>query len=303
MTKLEGKVAVITGGNSGIGLATARRFVSEGAYVYITGRRQRELDAAVRQIGKNVTAVQGDVSQLADLDRLYATVKQQHGRIDIVFANAGVGREFASLGEISEAHFDNTFNVNVKGLLFTVQKALPLLQDGGSIILNASIDSIKAVPAFSVYGATKAAIRSFARSWTLDLQARQIRVNAVSPGPTNTPLLNNLGQTEEQSKQIVRSLVTTVPLGRLGDPDEIAKAVVFLASDDKRGRASPKGMLVRRARGEKRRSKADGMRDADVSFFREKRASATCTFCLKPPQSKRARPRFHAGWFACGACA
>ena len=231
MTKLEGKVAVITGSSSGIGLATARRFVSEGAYVYITGRRQSELDAAVRQIGKNVTAVQGDVSQLADLDRLYATVKQQHGRLDIVFANAGIGKVTA-LGEISEAHFDNTFNVNVKGLLFTVQKALPLLQDGGSIILNASNSTTKVVPEGSVYSATKAAIRSFARSWTLDLQARKIRVNAVSPGPTNTPLINNLGQTEEQSKQIVRSLVTTVPLGRLGDPDEIAKAVVFLASDD-----------------------------------------------------------------------
>jgi NAD(P)-dependent dehydrogenase (short-subunit alcohol dehydrogenase family) len=231
MTKLEGKVAVITGGSSGIGLATARRFVSEGAYVYITGRRPRELDAAVRQIEKNVTAVQGDVSQLADLDRLYATVKQQHGRIDIVFANAGVG-EIASLGEISEAHFDNTFNVNVKGLLFTVQKALPLLQDGGSIILTASIDSIKAAPAFSVYCATKAAIRSFARSWTLDLQARQIRVNAVSPGSTNTPGLNNLGLTEEQRKQFLTSRAATIPLGRLGDPDDIAKAVVFLASDD-----------------------------------------------------------------------
>ena len=231
MTKLEGKVAVITGGSSGIGLATARRFVSEGAYVYITGRRPRELDAAVRQIEKHVTAVQGDVSRLADLDHLYATVQQQHGRIAIVFANAGIGKVTA-LGDISEAHFDNTFNINVKGLLFTVQKALPLLQDGGSIILTASINSIKSFPESSVYSATKAAVRSFARSWTLDLQARQIRVNAVSPGPTNTPLLNNLGQTEEQSKQIVRSLVTTVPLGRLGDPDEIAKAVVFLASDD-----------------------------------------------------------------------
>jgi NAD(P)-dependent dehydrogenase (short-subunit alcohol dehydrogenase family) len=230
LTKLEGKVSVITGGSSGIGLATARRFVAEGAYVYIIGRRQSELDAAVRQIGKNVTAVQGDVSQLADLDRLYTGVKQQHGHIDVVFANAGIG-EFASLGEISEAHFDNTFNVNVKGLLFTVQKALPLLQDGGSIILTASAGSIQGVPAFSVYSATKAAVRSFARSWTLDLQARQIRVNAVSPGPTNTPLLNK-GQTEEQSKQFVRSLVSTTPLGRLGDPDEIAKAVVFLASDD-----------------------------------------------------------------------
>src|SRR5205807_3280363 len=184
-----------------------------------------------RQIGKNVTAVQGDVSQLADLDRLYATVQQQHGRIDIVFANAGVV-EVASLGEISEAHFDKTFNVNVKGLLFTVQKALPLLQDGGSIILTASTASIKAVPGLSVYSATKAAIRSFARSWTLDLKARKIRVNAVSPGSTNTPGLNNLGQTEEQRKQIVTSAVSTIPLGRLGDPDDIAKAVVFLASDD-----------------------------------------------------------------------
>jgi NAD(P)-dependent dehydrogenase (short-subunit alcohol dehydrogenase family) len=231
LTKLEGKVAVITGGSSGIGLATARRFISEGAYVYITGRRQRELDAAERQIGKNVTAVQGDVSNLADLDRLYATVQQQHGRIDIVFANAGVV-EVASLGEISEAHFDKTFNINVKGLLFTVQKALPLLQDGGSIILNAGAGSIKGAPAFSVSCAQAAAIRSFARSWTLDLQARQIRVNAVSPGPINTPGLRGLGQTEEQGKQIVTSLVTTNPLGRMGDPDEIAKAVVFLASND-----------------------------------------------------------------------
>jgi len=231
LTKLKGKVAVITGGSSGIGLATARRFVSEGAYVYITGRRQRELDAAVRQIGKNVTAVQGDVSRLADLDRLYATVQQQHGRIDIVFANAGIG-EFASLGEISEAHFDKTFNVNVKGLLFTVQKALPLLQDGGSIILNASIASIKGQPALSVYHATKAAVRSFARSWILDLKSRKIRVNAVSPGSTNTPGLSGLGLTEEQSEQFLRSMEASIPLGRLGDPDEIAKAVVFLASDD-----------------------------------------------------------------------
>ena len=223
MTKLEGKVAVITGGSSGIGLATARRFVSEGAYVYITGRRQSELDAAVRQIGKHVTAVQGDVSQLADLDRLYATVKQQHGRIDIVFANAGIG-EFAALGEISEAHFDKLFNINVKGLLFTVQKALPLLQDGGSIILTASTNSIKPLPESSVYSATKAAVRSFARSWTLDLQARQIRVNAISPGPTNTPMTSN--------EEFKASLLPTIPLGRWGDPDEIAKAVVFLASDD-----------------------------------------------------------------------
>ena len=224
MNKLEGKVAVITGASLGIGLATARRFVLEGAYVYITGRRQRELDAAVRQIGKNVTAIQGDVSQLADLDRLYATVRRQHGHIDVVFANAGIGEEFGPLGEISEAHFDNMFNINVKGLLFTVQKALPLLQDGGSIILTASINSIKVLPGSSVYSATKAAVRSFARSWTLDLQARQIRVNAISPGLTDTPMTSN--------EELKASILPTIPLGRWGDPDEIAKAVVFLASDD-----------------------------------------------------------------------
>jgi len=224
LNKLEGKVAVITGASLGIGLATARRFVLEGAYVYITGRRQRELDAAVRQIGKNVTAIQGDVSQLADLDRLYATVRRQHGHIDVVFANAGIGEEFGPLGEISEAHFDNMFNINVKGLLFTVQKALPLLQDGGSIILTASINSIKVLPGSSVYSATKAAVRSFARSWTLDLQARQIRVNAISPGLTDTPMTSN--------EELKASILPTIPLGRWGDPDEIAKAVVFLASDD-----------------------------------------------------------------------
>ncbi len=231
MTKLEGKVAVITGGSSGIGLATARRFVAEGAYVYITGRRQRELDAAVRQIGKNVTAVQGDVSQLADLDRLYATVKRQHGRIDIVFANAGVV-EVASLGEISEAHFDKMFNINVKGLLFTVQKALPLLQDGGSIILTASSTTRKVQAAISVYAASKAAIRSFARTWTLDLQGRNIRVNAISPGPTRTPGVTGLARTEEEWQQLSAAVAATVPLGRMADPDEIAKAVVFLASDE-----------------------------------------------------------------------
>ncbi|GCE21292.1 glucose 1-dehydrogenase [Dictyobacter kobayashii] len=231
MNKLEGKVAVITGGNSGIGLATAQRFVAEGAYVYITGRRQSELDAAVRQIGKNVTAVQGDVSNLADLDRLYATVQQQHGHIDIVFANAGVG-EFVPLGKISEAHFDKIFDINVKGLLFTVQKALPLLRDGSSIILTASSTANKGTEAFSVYSASNAAIRSFARSWILDLKARKIRVNAVSPGPTNTPGSDDLVTTEEERKQFKASAAASVPLGRMGEPDEIAKAVVFLASDD-----------------------------------------------------------------------
>ena len=231
MKKLEGKIAVITGGNSGIGLAAAQRFVAEGAYVYITGRRQSELDTAVRQIGRNVTAVQGDVSNLADLDRLYATVKQQHGRLDIVFANAGIG-EFAALGEISEAHFDNTFNINVKGLLFTVQKALPLLQDGGSIILNASSAGIKALPGGSVYSATKAAVRSFARGWTLDLKARKIRVNAISPGPINTPGANSVGNSEEEREQNQARFTAVVPMGRRGEPDEVAKAAVFLASDD-----------------------------------------------------------------------
>jgi NAD(P)-dependent dehydrogenase (short-subunit alcohol dehydrogenase family) len=231
MGRLEGKIAVITGGNSGIGLATAQRFAAEGAHVFITGRRQGELDAAVRQIGKNVTGVQGDVSNLADLDRLYTVVKEQKGRIDILFANAGLG-EFAPLGKISEAHFDKTFNVNVKGVLFTVQKALPLFQDGGSIILNASIVSSKGMEAFSVYSATKAAVRSFARTWTADLKGRKIRVNAISPGPIETPAINGLAQSEEQSEQIRASLVAAVPMGRMGSADEIAKAAVFLASDD-----------------------------------------------------------------------
>jgi NAD(P)-dependent dehydrogenase (short-subunit alcohol dehydrogenase family) len=238
MSKLEGKVAVITGGNSGIGLATAQRFVSDGAYVFITGRRQTELDSAVKQIGKNnnnnnVTCVQGDVSNLADLDRLYTAVKEQKGRIDILFANAGVG-ELAPLGEITETHFDKTFGINVKGLLFTVQKALPLFQGdgGGSIILNASIASSKAAEALSVYSATKAAIRSFARTWTVELKHRKIRVNAISPGPIDTPGFNGLAQSEEQIEQLKTNIVSTVPMGRMGSPDEVAKAVSFLASDD-----------------------------------------------------------------------
>jgi NAD(P)-dependent dehydrogenase (short-subunit alcohol dehydrogenase family) len=235
MKKLEGKVAVITGGNSGIGLATAQRFVAENAHVFITGRRQSELDAAVKQIGKNnVTGVQGDVSNLADLDRLYAIVKQQKGRIDVLFANAGVG-EFVPLGEITEDHFDKIFNINVKGLLFTVQKALPLFQDndgGGSIILTASNASSKGVGALSVYNATKAAVRSFARTWTVDLKHRKIRVNAISPGPIDTPIFSSVGLSEEQIEQFKASVVSMVPLGRMGSPDEIAKAVLFLASDD-----------------------------------------------------------------------
>jgi NAD(P)-dependent dehydrogenase (short-subunit alcohol dehydrogenase family) len=230
MSKHEGKIAVVTGGNSGIGLATAQRLVGEGAYVFITGRRQPELDTAVKLIGKNVTAVQGDVSNLADLDRLYATVKQQKGRIDILFANAGLG-EFAPLGSITEAHYDKTFNANVKGLLFTVQKALPLLVDGASVILNASIVSIKGIAAFSVYSATKAAIRSFARTWTVDLKDRKIRVNVVSPGPIETPAIDRLAQTAG-GDQLKAGLISGVPMGRMGTSDEIAKAVSFLASDD-----------------------------------------------------------------------
>jgi NAD(P)-dependent dehydrogenase (short-subunit alcohol dehydrogenase family) len=226
MKKLEGKVAVITGGSSGIGLATAQRFVSEGAHVFITGRRQSELDAAVKQIGKNnVTGVQGDVSNLADLDRLYATVREQKGRIDILFANAGI-IEPAPIESITESHFDKILNVNVKGLLFTVQKALMLFQDGGSIILTSSITGSKAYEGSSVYSATKAAIRSFARTWTVDLKQRKIRVNAISPGPIDTPM------TSGADEQVMTSVISTIPMARMGRPDEIAKAVSFLASDD-----------------------------------------------------------------------
>ena len=229
--KLVGKVALITGGNSGIGLATAQRFVAEGAYVFITGRRQDNLDAAVETIGKNVTAVRGDVSNMADLDRLYATVEQEQGRLDVIFANAG-SAELAPLGSIDEIHFDKMFNNNVKGLLFTVQKALPLLPEGASIILNASITSIKGTEALSVYSATKAAVRSFARNWALDLKDRKIRVNAISPGIVPTPGYNLMGLSEEQLEKFVETQGGKIPLGRVGTPDEIAKAVVFLASDD-----------------------------------------------------------------------
>lgn len=231
MKKFEGKVAVITGGNSGIGLATAQQFVSEGAYIFITGRRQSELDAAVKQIGENVSSVQGDVSNLEDLDRLYAKVKEQKGMIDILFANAGVG-ELSLLGTITEAQFDKIFSVNVKGLLFTVQKALPLFRDGGSIILNASIGGSKGIEATSVYSASKAAIRSFARTWTAELKHRRIRINAISPGPIDTPAFNGLARTREEVDQIKTNLASKVPLGRMGMPDEVAKAVLFLASDD-----------------------------------------------------------------------
>ena len=231
MNKLEGKIALVTGGNSGIGLATAKRFVKEGAHVFITGRRDAELAAAAREIGKDVTGVQGDVSNLVDLDRLFAQIKREKGRLDSVFANAGVAT-FAPFGEITEEHYDALFTINVKGLLFTVQKALPLLPDGASIILNASIVASKGLPENSVYSATKAAVRSFARTWTTDLKARRIRVNAVSPGPIETPGLNNLVASSGAGEQRLKMISSSVPLGRLGRPDEIAKAVVFLASDD-----------------------------------------------------------------------
>src|SRR4030088_2788966 len=231
MNRLEGKVALITGGNSGIGLATAKQFVNEGAYVFITGRRDPELAAATKEIGRNVTGVQGDVSNLGDLDRLFALIKREKGKLDIVFANAGAAR-YASLGTITEEFYDSIFNINVKGLLFTVQKALPLLPDGASIILNASIVASKGLSAVSVYSATKAAVRSFARTWTTDLRNRRIRVNAVSPGSTDTLGLNDLLASSPAGEERRKSIAGSVPLGRLGTPDEIAKAVVFLASDD-----------------------------------------------------------------------
>jgi NAD(P)-dependent dehydrogenase (short-subunit alcohol dehydrogenase family) len=231
MGKLEGKIALITGGNSGIGLATAKRFVDEGAYVFITGRRDAELAEAVKEIGRNVAGVQGDVSNLADLDRLFAQIRHEKGKLDIVFANAGVAK-LAPLGKITEEFFDSIFDINVKGLLFTVQKALPLLPDGASIILNASIVASKGLAANSVYSATKAAVRSFARTWTTDLKDRRIRVNAVSPGSTDTPGLNDLLASSEVGQQRLKMISNSVPLGRLGRPDEIAKAVLFLASDD-----------------------------------------------------------------------
>jgi len=231
MGKLEGKIALVTGGSTGIGLATAKEFVSEGAYVFMTGRRESELNAAVKEIGSNVTAVQGDVSKLDDLDRLFAQIKQEKGKLDIVFANAGIAK-YAPLGQTSEELFDSIFDINVKGTFFTVQKALPLLSDGGAIIVTSSVVGSKGLSSNSVYGATKAALRSFARTWTTDLKLRRIRVNAVSPGTIDTPGLNDLLASAEAGQERVKMISNAVPLGRFGRPEEIAKAVVFLASDD-----------------------------------------------------------------------
>ena len=229
--RFDNKVVVVTGGTSGIGLATAKAFAAEGASVFVTGRRQEALDAAVKAIGGKVTGVRGDMASLADIDRLYDAVQQAHAQIDVVFANAG-GGEFAPLGAITEAHFEATFATNVKGVLFTVQKALPLLRDGGAIVLTSSTAGVKGTPAFSVYGATKAAVRSFARNWSLDLKERRIRVNAVSPGVTETAGLNELFGGGDQAEGVKASLLGGIPAGRVGQPEEVAKAVLFLASDE-----------------------------------------------------------------------
>ena len=231
MGRLDGKVAVITGANSGIGLACAKRFAQEGARVFMTGRRQAELDAAVAQVGGGALGVQGDIGSLTDLDRLYETVRAEAGHIDVLLANAG-GGDLAALADITEAHYDGIFATNVKGTLFTVQKALPLLVNGASVILTGSTAGVTGAPAFSVYGASKAAIRSFARSWILDLAPRRIRVNVLAPGPTSTPGLHGLAADEEQDRQFVAAMEAATPLGRMGRPDEIAAAALFLASDE-----------------------------------------------------------------------
>jgi len=231
MKRLEGKVAVITGGNSGIGLATAKRFVAEGAHVVITGRREKELQEAAAAIGSNVTAVAGDVTRLDDLDRLYAVVKEKHGHIDVLFANAGWG-ELAPLEVATEKHFDKTFDLNAKGTFFTVQKSLSLFKDGGSIILTASVANVRGDPAFSAYAAAKAAVRTFARGWTVELKDRKIRVNSMSPGPIETPALEKVGLTADQIEQAAAHFASQVPLGRRGKAEEVAAAVLFLASDE-----------------------------------------------------------------------
>jgi NAD(P)-dependent dehydrogenase (short-subunit alcohol dehydrogenase family) len=230
--RLSGKIAVVTGGTTGIGFASAKRFAAEGARVFVTGRRQAELDSAVAAIGGSATGIQANSAKMADLNRLYSRVKADAGRIDILFANAGGGSNLP-LGSITEEQYDDTFGRNVKGVVFTVQKALPLLVDGASVILTGSTASIVAMPAFSVYGASKAALRSFARHWTLDLKERRIRVNVLSPGPTKTPGLLGLAGDDEAAQQgMLDQMASELPLGRVADPDEIASAAIFLASDD-----------------------------------------------------------------------
>jgi NAD(P)-dependent dehydrogenase (short-subunit alcohol dehydrogenase family) len=231
MSRLQGKIAVVTGGSSGIGLATAQRFVKEGAYVFITGRRQTELDKAVELIGSNVTAVQGDVASLEDLDRLFGIVKQQKGRIDVLVANSGIVEQ-VPLEEISAAHYDRTYGINARGLLFTVQKSLPLFDRGGSIILIGSIASYMGFPNHSTYSATKAAVRSYARTWTSEFKDRGIRVNNISPGPVDTPIIDGQAGTKEGADKLRDFFKSVIPLGRMGRADEIASAALFLASDE-----------------------------------------------------------------------
>lgn len=230
MGKLDGKVAVVTGGNGGIGFAAAKQFAADGAYVFITGRRKEELERAAKDIGQNVTTVQGDVSNLADIDRLYAVVRETKGHVDIIFANAGIA-ESLPLGSITEEHFDRHFDVNVKGALFTVQKGLPLLRDGGVVLMTSSIVGSKGLPDVSVYSATKAALRSFARTWTTDLKKRKIRVNVISPGSIDTPGLRGL-RAASGADELQARYSASIPLGRVGDVSEVAKVASFLASDD-----------------------------------------------------------------------
>lgn len=231
MKKLSGKVALVTGGNSGMGLETAKLFAEQGAKIIIAGRRQEELDRAVKYIGGDVLAIKTDVSKISDINNMYDVIKKTHKKIDIIFANAGLGA-FVPFDQVSEEQFDHEFNVNVKGLFFTVQKALPILNDNASIILNASVAASKGIEAFSVYSATKAAVRSLARTLTSDLKSRKIRVNAISPGPIDTPIYDKLGLTKEQTEGFKHNMGSTVPLGRMGTSKEIASTVLFLASDD-----------------------------------------------------------------------
>ncbi|MGY2686017.1 SDR family NAD(P)-dependent oxidoreductase [Pseudomonas tolaasii] len=231
MSRLNGKIAVVTGGNSGIGLATAIRFAAEGAHVVIVGRRQEELDKALRLIGPEAVAIQGDISNLDDLERIFTQIKTDKGRVDVLFANAGLG-DFQPLGAITEESFDRTFGINVKGTLFTVQKALPLMSGGSSVILTGSTTGTMGTPAFSVYSATKAALRNFARSWALDLKGTGIRVNVLSPGPISTPGLDLALSGTGQKEAIIDDMTAQVPLSRIGKPEEVAAAALFLASDE-----------------------------------------------------------------------